>query len=78
MAVSMSKDDLTQLYEAEKKRKEEQERVSFGEDTEEAPLPVKFTIKLIGRTLLVSLGIGFIFIGVFFLFILFCVYVWFG
>lgn len=73
----MSKDDLTQLYEAEKDREEELSGTSYMHNSEEEPLPIKPTLKLIGRTLAVSMGIGFIFLGVFFLFILFCVYVWF-
>lgn len=72
----MGKDDLTTIYESENER--EKETAHYGADRpEEEPLSMKATYRLIGRTLLLTLGIGFIFLFAFLLFILFCVYVWF-
>lgn len=73
------KDCLTQIYEAESEREKQQESGASDRDyrTEEAPLSLKATMKLMGGTLMLALGIGAVFLLVFLLFILFCIYVWF-
>lgn len=74
-----NKDDYTRLYEAELEREKEQENGSSASFTSipEEPLSKRATLKLIFGALSLSLGIGFFFLLVFFLFILFCIYVWF-
>lgn len=73
------KDELTQIYEAEMEREKKQESGDSSDlsTVQEEPLSMKATMKLIGGTLVIALGIGFFFLIVFFLFILFCIYVWF-
>lgn len=73
-----NKDELTQLYEAEMEREEDEKNpYGSGKPLQEEPLSAKATIRLIGGTLTLALGLGLVFLLVFFLFILFCIYVWF-
>ncbi len=75
--MNEKKDELTQIYEAELERETEKKASPAGKKQLEEPLSLKATFKLMGGTLLLSLGVGGIFLLVFFLFILFCIYIWF-